>query len=239
VLIVGMPRSGTTLAEQILSSHPGVAAGGEMHIWNRRGAMFEQAGASGTEPAYVQELAEAYLRWISALAPEAVRVTDKMPFNFLWTGLIHLAFPRAVIVHCQRQPIDVALSVHQTHFSPLVDLPTGGKDLVFYYRQYERLMAHWRAVLPADRFLELRYEELIANPEPITRRLIAFCGLPWDDACLHPERNQRVVKTASKWQARQPVYRSSVDRWRRYEPWLGELRELLPPAIAAPAAAGQ
>ena len=137
------------------------------------------------------------------------------------------------------EALRLIVSVHQTHFSPLVDLPTGGKDLVFYYRQYERLMAHWRAVLPADRFLELRYEELIANPEPITRRLIAFCGLPWDDACLHPERNQRVVKTASKWQARQPVYRSSVDRWRRYEPWLGELRELLPPAIAAPAAAGQ
>ncbi len=231
VLIVGMPRSGTTLVEQIVSCHPDVAAGGEMHFWNRRGAMFEAAGALGTESAFIKTAAEDYLRWIRARAPaDVTRITDKMPFNFVWAGLIHLVFPRATIIHCQRRPIDTALSIHQTHFSPLIDFPTGGKDLVFYYREYERVMAHWRRVLPPDRLLELRYEELIADSEAITRRLIAFCGLPWDDACLRPEHNQRVVKTASKWQARQPVYRSSVERWRRYEPWLGELRELLEPA---------
>jgi len=105
-------------------------------------------------------------------------------------------------------------------------------DLVFFYRQYERLMDHWRRALRSNRFTEAEYEALIANPEAETRRLIAFCGLDWDDACLAPDQNQRVVKTWSMWQARQPVYNTSVERWRRYEPWLGELRELLPAAEA-------
>ena len=235
VMIVGMPRSGTTLVEQIVSCHPSVTAGGELHFWNRRGAMFEQAGASGTEREFVQTAAEDYLRLIRELAPAAeIRITDKMPFNFLWAGLIHLAFPRASIIHCQRRPIDTALSIHQTFFSPQIDFPTGGEDLVFYYREYEKLMAHWRRVLPSDRFLELRYEELIGDPHAMIRRLITFCGLPWDDACLHPERNQRIIKTASKWQARQAVHQNSVERWRHYEPWLGELRTLACPATVAP-----
>ncbi|MGC9956605.1 sulfotransferase family protein, partial [Roseiarcus sp.] len=101
-------------------------------------------------------------------------------------------------------------------------------DLAFFFRQYERLMEHWRRALPADRFTEVQYETLIADREAETRRLIAFCGLDWDEACLAPERNQRAVKTESLWQARQPVYTTSVERWRRYEPWLGELRTLLP-----------
>ena len=142
--------------------------------------MFEAAGALGTEFAFIKTAAEDYLRWIRARAPaDVTRITDKMPFNFVWAGLIHLVFPRATIIHCQRRPIDTALSIHQTHFSPLIDFPTGGKDLVFYYREYERVMAHWRRVLPPDRLLELRYEQLIADLEAITRRLIAFCGLPW------------------------------------------------------------
>jgi hypothetical protein len=106
-------------------------------------------------------------------------------------------------------------------------------DLVFQFRQYERLMDHWRRVLPSDRFTEVQYETLIADREAETRRLIAFLGLEWDEACLAPEQNTRVVQTASVWQARQPVYKTSVERWRRYEPWLGELRELLPEAKAA------
>jgi hypothetical protein len=103
-------------------------------------------------------------------------------------------------------------------------------DLVFYYRQYERLMDHTRRLLPPDRFTEVDYENLIADREAETRRLIAFCGLEWDQACLSPERNSRLVNTASRWQARQPVYATSIERWRRYEPWLGELRSLLPSA---------
>jgi hypothetical protein len=150
-----------------------------------------------------------------------------MPFNFLWAGLIHLAFPRATIIHCRRAAVDTALSIHQTHFHPGLAFPTGGAELAAYFRSYQRLMDHWRSVLPPDRFIEVDYEELTSEPEPVIRRIVAACGLPWNEACLRPERNPRRVNTPSKWQARQPIYRNSVGRWRRYEPWLGPLRELV------------
>lgn len=154
-------------------------------------------------------------------------MTDKMPFNFLWAGLIHLAFPRATIVHCRRAAVDTAVSIHQTYFHPGLAFPTGGAELVAYIRGYQRLVDHWRRVLPGDRFIKVDYEELTGSPEPVIRRIIAACGLKWHDGCLHPERNPRAVRTPSKWQTRQPIYGSSVARWRRYEPWLGPLRELV------------
>jgi tetratricopeptide (TPR) repeat protein len=227
VLIVGMPRSGTTLVEQIVSSHPEVDAGGELNFWNERGAAWHQAGPAGANAPFIGQAAAEYLGVLRAIGPKAARVTDKMPFNFLWAGLIHLAFPRATIVHCRRAAIDTALSIHQTHFHPGLAFPTGGAELVAYFRSYRRLTDHWRRVLPPDRFIEVDYEELTRAPEPVIRRIIAGCGLAWDDACLCPERNPRAVKTPSKWQARQPIYRNSVERWRRYEPWLGPLRALL------------
>jgi hypothetical protein len=153
-------------------------------------------------------------------------VTDKNPFNFLHLGAIRLALPGSRAIHCRRDPIDTCLSIYFTRFATPLAFAYDRSDLVFYYRQYERLMAHWRALIPTDRLLEIDYEALIADREPLTRRMIAFCGLPWDDACLAPEGNSRLVRTASIWQARQPVYRTSVERWRRYEPWLGELRQL-------------
>ena len=226
VLIMGMPRSGTTLVEQIISNHPQAAAGGELYFWNQRGAEWCCSSAAGTEAPYLAKAAADYLSLLRAIAPAAARVTDKMPFNFLWAGLIHAAFPRATILHCRRAQVDTALSIHQTHFHPSLAFPTGGAELVAYFRSYERLMAHWRSVLPAERFLEVEYEELTREPEPIIRRIIAACGLAWHDACLRPECNPRRVNTPSKWQARQPIYRTSVARWRRYEPWLGPLRAL-------------
>jgi hypothetical protein len=227
ILIVGMPRSGTTLVEQILSSHPGVSAGGELNFWRERGVAFHRAGAAGTEAAFLHEAAADYLAVLRAIGPTATRVTDKMPFNFIWAGLIHLAFPRATIVHCRRAAIDVALSIHQTNFSPLLSFPTGGADLVAYFRGFERLTDHWRRVLPAECFVEVGYDSLTGAPEAEITRLVAACGLPWDAACLHPEQNGRIVKTPSKWQARQPINRSSVERWRRYEPFLGALGALV------------
>jgi tetratricopeptide (TPR) repeat protein len=230
ILIIGMPRSGTTLVEQIISSHPAVRAGGELNFWNERGAAWHRAGAaaaSDEEAAFLRQAASDYLGQLRAIGPKAARVTDKMPFNFLWAGLVHLALPRATIVHCRRAAIDTALSIHQTLFHASLAFPTGGAKLVAYFRSYERLIAHWRCVLPADRFIELDYEELTGDPHPVIRRLIAGCGLAWDDACLHPERNPRAVKTPSKWQTRQPINRHSVERWRRYQPWLGPLRALL------------
>jgi tetratricopeptide (TPR) repeat protein len=231
VLIVGMPRSGTTLVEQIVSMHPEVAAGGELNFWNERGALWRRSGAAGNQTPFLAKAASDYLRVLRTvaprLAPGVARVTDKMPFNFLWAGLIHVAFPRATIIHCRRAAVDTALSIHQTHFHPSLAFPTGGAELVAYFRGYQRLIDHWRSVLPADRFIEVDYEDLTREPEPVIRRIIAACGLAWHDACLRPECNPRAVKTPSKWQTRQPIYRTSVARWRRYEPWLGPLRALV------------
>ncbi|HTV64013.1 MAG TPA: sulfotransferase [Bryocella sp.] len=227
VLIVGMPRSGTTLVEQIVSSHPQAGAGGELHFWNQRGTAWHSSDTAGIERRFLAGTAAEYLGVLGAIAAKAARVTDKMPFNFLWAGLIHMAFPRATIIHCRRAAVDTALSIHQTHFHPSLPFPTGGAELVAYFRGYQRLMDHWRSVLPADRFIEVDYEELTREPEPMIRRIITACGLAWHDACLHPECNPRRVNTPSKWQARQPIYRNSVGRWRRYEPWLGPLRALV------------
>jgi tetratricopeptide (TPR) repeat protein len=227
ILIVGMPRSGTTLVEQILSAHRQVGAGGELPFWNERGGAWEQAGGDPLNPSVVTALARQYLGLLRRIAPGAARVTDKMPFNFQWAGLVHAALPRATIIHCRRSPIDTALSIHQTHFSHRMSFPTGDAALVGYIRAYERLCAHWRRVLPPERFIEIDYEALVADPEPAIRRLIGACGLEWDEACLRPDRNGRVVRTASKWQARQPIYRTAVERWRVYAPWLGALRKLL------------
>ncbi len=227
VLIIGMPRSGTTLVEQIISMHPEVGAGGELNFWNERGVAWHRSGGGGNETSFIAKAAADYLRVLRAIAPKATRVTDKMPFNFLWAGLIHLAFPRATIIHCRRAAVDTALSIHQTYFHPTLAFPTGGAELVTYFRSYQRLMNHWRSLLPADRFFEVDYEDLTREPEPIIRRMIAACGLPWHDACLRPESNPRAVQTPSKWQTRQPIYRTSIARWRRYEPWLGPLRTLV------------
>jgi tetratricopeptide (TPR) repeat protein len=227
VLIIGMPRSGTTLVEQIVSSHPEVGAGSELNFWNERGAEWHRAGAVGTKTPFLAKAAADYLGVLRAIAPTATRVTDKMPFNFLWVGLIHLAFPHATFIHCRRGAADTALSIHQTFFHHALAFPTGGAELVEYFRSYQRLTDHWRSVLPADRFIEVDYEDLTRAPEPGIRRIIAACGLPWHDACLRPECNPRAVNTPSKWQTRQPIYRTSVARWRRYEPWLGPLRALV------------
>ncbi len=227
VLIIGMPRSGTTLVEQIVSMHPEVGAGGELNFWNERGAAWHRNAAQGNEKSFLAKAAADYLKLLRSIDSKAARVTDKMPFNFLWAGLIHLAFPRSIIIHCRRGAIDTAVSIHQTHFNPGLAFPTGGSELVDYFRCYRRITDHWRRVLPPDRFLEVDYEELTRDPEPIIRRMIAAFGFAWNDACLRHEHNPRAVKTPSKWQTRQPIYRTSVARWKRYEPWLGPLQELI------------
>ena len=223
ILIMGLPRSGTTLLEQMLSAHPAIGGAGELAFWNAYGPQWEAAPGGG----FFARARGEYLRVLRAAAPKAGFVTDKMPLNFQWAGLIHATIPSAVIIHCRRAPIAAALSIHQTHFSPRMPMPTGGAALVDYIRAARRLCAHWRAVLPPARYIEVDYEDLVAAPAPALNRLLHACGLPWDDACLHPERNARVVRTASKWQARQPVHATAVARWRNYEPVLGALRPLL------------
>ena len=226
ILIVGMPRSGSTLTEQILSSHPDIRAGGELQFWQAFDKEVDPLRLTATSEA-TRHIADDYLAVLRAHGSDAKRVTDKLLDNFVRLGLIHRIFPNATIIHCRRHPIDNALSMFTTK---LVEADaayiSNRSDLVFAYRQYQRLMAHWREVLPSDRFVEVDYEALVADPEPQARRLISACGVGWNDACLAPHQNRRRIETASLWQARQPIYRTSVERWRRYEPWLGELREL-------------
>lgn len=225
ILIVGMPRSGTTLVEQIISAHPAAVGGGELPFWvSRVQNLRSEADLDGD---FIQQAALAYLERLREISPDAARVTDKNPFNFMSAGLIHLAFPRAAIIHCRRRPIDTVLSIHQTHFSAGLRFPTGGEDLVGYYRAYEVLTAHWRRMIPSDRLLEIEYETLTADPEGVIPQIIAHAGLAWDDRCLRPQDNARLVKTPSRWQVRNAINRGSVDRWRRYEPWLGPLAALL------------
>jgi hypothetical protein len=226
ILIVGLPRSGTTLVEQMLSAHPQVRAGGELSFWNERGSAWEQADSEVMRSRLLDSSAADFIQLLRSVAASAARVTDKMPLNFQWAGLIHLALPRATIIHCRRSPLDTALSIHQTHFNPRLLFPTGGAALVGFIRAYRRLCAHWRRVLPPERFLEIDYEALVESPEPLVRRALSAAGLSWNAACLSPERNNRTVKTASKWQARQPIYRHAIGRWRSYEPWLGSLQAL-------------
>jgi tetratricopeptide (TPR) repeat protein len=229
ILIVGMPRSGSTLTEQILSSHPEIAARGELEFWGVRDTPQRNIWSIVSTLEAARRLADDYLAALRAHEPCAKRVTDKSLSNFMRLGLLHRVFPNAILIHCRRHPIDTALSIFTTNFeaAKFAYMSRRG-DLVFYYRQYQRLMAHWRQVLPPDRFVEVDYEALVTEPEPHVRRLVSVCGLEWNDACLAPHRNPRRITTASVWQARQPIYRTSVERWRRYEPWLGELRELAP-----------
>jgi tetratricopeptide (TPR) repeat protein len=225
VFVLGMPRSGTTLIERFISSHPEVGGGGERSFWNQNAPAWVGA-ATGQIAARAESLRGKYLRMLRGIAPDALRVTDKMPFNFLWVGLVHVLLPKARIVHCRRNPVDTCLSIYSTYFAEHWGFASDRGDLAAYYRQYARLMDHWRTVIPADRMIDVDYEQAIAAPVETARQLIAFCGLEWDPACLRPDRNPDAVRTASRWQARQPVYRTSVERWRNYEPWLGELRGL-------------
>jgi tetratricopeptide (TPR) repeat protein len=226
VFVLGMPRSGTTLIERFISSHPQVGGGGERSFWNQNAPACVGA-ATAKLAARAEGLRGSYLSLLRGIAPGALRVTDKMPFNFLWVGLVHVLLPKARIVHCLRNPVDTCLSIYSTYFAEHWGFASDRGDLAAYYRQYVRLMDHWRTVLPADRMIDVDYEQAIAAPEETAQRLIAFCGLEWDPACLSPDRNPDGVRTASRWQARQPIYRTSVERWRNYEQWLGELRGLL------------
>ena len=229
VFVVGMPRSGTSLVEQILSSHPEVAGGGERPFWADRDPV---AGRGAPIGLMQGATAQACLAELDAIATDRSRVVDKNPYNFFAAGLVHLVFPNAVIFHCRRAGIDSCLSIFSNSFAPRTQFSTAPDDLVFYYRQYERLPDHWREVLPSDRWIDVDYRALVEDPEPLVRRMVAALGLAWDPACLEPESNDRPVRTLSLWQVRQPINAHGLDRWRRYEPWLGPLKALAPELVA-------
>lgn len=226
IFIVGMIRSGTTLLDQIVSSHPAVASGGELRFWMEEG---RRLAVRETVPSRqdLDGLTGDYVQYARLLAGAEERFTDKMPLNFGYLGLIHLAMPNARFLHIRRHPVDIALSIWTTFFGQGPLFAYDKSQIVGYFREYQRAMEFWRKALPADRLMELDYEHLIADPSAVVPQVIEFCGLPWDEACLRHEENRSAINTPSRWQARQPIYRTSVERWRRYEPWLGEFAELL------------
>ena len=170
LLIVGLPRSGTTLVEQIISSHPRVAAGGERSFWVKRASAWGIADATYLSPEMAHDLAGEYLAQLRRIGPTATRITDKQPFNLLNLGIIHLLLPKARIIQCRRHPVDTCLSLYFTNFRQVIGFATDKADLADGYQLYARLMDHWRTVLPSDRFLEVHYEDLIADREAVTRR---------------------------------------------------------------------
>jgi hypothetical protein len=223
VLVVGMPRSGTSLVEQIIASHPQAWGAGELDFWQI--AARGHARDVPDEPRR-RRLAEDYLKVLTRHSAGALRVVDKTPANSDYLGLIHAVFPRAHIIHMQRDPIDTCLSCYFHQFPPAVNYSLELADLAHYYREHRRLMDHWRSVLPANAFLEVPYAGLTADQEGWSRRIIEFIGLPWDERCLAFEKTVRPVNTASVWQVRQKMYGTSVGRWRHYEKFIGPLRGL-------------
>jgi tetratricopeptide (TPR) repeat protein len=227
ILIIGMIRSGTTLTDQIVSSHSCVSSAGEQPFWKLEGVRLTSQWVQGEiDPEDIRYLEENYLAVLRGIGGPAARITDKQPLNYEFLGLIHMVFPRAKFIHIRRNPVDTCLSIYTTHFGGGPNFAYKKENIVFHYREYLRLMEHWRKVLPAASLLEVNYEELISNREEVVRNILEFLELPWDESCLHHDKNAYAVATPSRWQARQPVYSTSVDRWRRYEPWLGPLLEL-------------
>jgi hypothetical protein len=228
VFIIGMPRSGTSLTEQILASHPAVFGAGEIAFW--AAAFVEYCRVDpGTEAGanLTARLRHDYLERLTARSGDSPRVVDKMPANFLYAGLIHQVFPRAKIIHVRRHPVDTCLSIYFQNFSNMGPWVNDLESLAHYFGEYRRISHHWRSVLPPTSLLEIPYEALIEDQETWTRRMLDFVGLPWDPRCLEFHTTDRAVITASKWQVRQKLYAGSVARWKNYQPFLGALRPLL------------
>jgi hypothetical protein len=248
VFIVGMPRSGTTLAEQILASHPNVFGAGEINDFQKAilalggdaaGALGSPEVASLLSPDELQRIGAGYVARLGAMAPEATRIVNKTPENFRFLGLIHRALPNARIIHTRRDPVDTCLSCFSKLFFENLPFAYDLGELGRYYRAYDALMAHWRALLPQETLLEVQYEEVVDDLEGQARRIVAHCGLEWDPRCLDFHETERPVRTASVAQVRQPIYASAVGRWRPYEPFLGPLlSELAPMGASASLADG-
>ncbi|CCD83988.1 tetratricopeptide repeat-containing sulfotransferase family protein [Bradyrhizobium sp. ORS 285] len=247
IFIVGMPRSGTTLMEQVLASHSKVFGAGELETF--KDLVGECATRQKVVPNYpdlvmllppeeMTKLGQEYTARVRILAPEAERIVDKMPLNFLFVGLIHAAFPRARIINTRRDPLDNCISCYQLLFTGAQPFAYDLTELGHYYRGYEGVMEHWHKVLPPGVLIDVQYEDMVDDLEGVARRVLDHCGLDWEDACLDFHRTERTVRTASLMQVREPIYRRAIGSWRRYEKHLGPLRQALgldevPPAAEA------
>ena len=229
VFICGMFRSGTTLIEQVLGSHPSITTGGELVYFPRRVAadiVPYPAALASIAPAVLQAIGSGYLDYLRESFPGAARVTDKRPDNFLYLGLIKALFPRARIVYASRNVLDNALSLWAQNLDARFDYANDLRHIVHYNAQLQRLMAHWGTLFGED-ILELNYDRFVADQRPQTARLLGFCGLDWSDAALRFHERDSPVRTASLWQVRQPLYQRSSGRWRHYRAELGELLDYL------------
>jgi Flp pilus assembly protein TadD len=227
IFVVGMPRSGTTLTEQILASHPDVSGAGELPYWPDLATRAYDAHSRIYRQERAKRLGRLYLDALTRIGPKRERIVDKNPFNSAHIGLLHALYPKARFINCRRHPVDNCLSLYFANFRYAPSYVHERSNLVFAYREHVRLMAHWKDVIPPDRFLEISYEDIVLRQEATTRNLIQFCGLEWDNRCLYPDQHERIVMTASQWQVRQPVYLTSVDRWKKYQNSLGEFAQLL------------
>ena len=233
IFIVGMPRSGTSLIEQILASHPAVHGAGELpFISNLVNELQRQTGTpypqfmTDITADQIHDMGQKYLKLLQGISKSARFITDKLPHNFLFIGLIHAALPDAKIIHCTRDPMDTCLSIYFHNFNSNHPYSNDLASLGQYYRGYEALMEHWRGLL-GGQLWEVRYEDLIQRQEDSTRALLAHCGLEWSDDCLEFHKTKRIVNTPSYDQVRKPIYRSSLERWRNYEAHLTPLKQSL------------
>ncbi|MEZ0224838.1 MAG: sulfotransferase [Alphaproteobacteria bacterium] len=232
VFILGMPRSGTTLIEQIISSHSAVHGAGELHDLGQAINDVTGAPAVGNYMQWVKDadaktlsrIGETYVTKLRARDPKALRITDKMPGNFFYVGLIHKILPKAKIIHSMRNPMDTCFSNYSRLFNETMVFAYDLQELGRYYNNYKRMMDHWHAVLPKGTILDVSYEELVEDQEAQSRKLLEFCGLDWQDACLEFHKNDRPVKTASIAQVRKPMYKNSIARWERFGKHLAPLR---------------
>ena len=233
IFIVGMLRSGTTLTEQILASHPAVFGAGELTFWGAESATAITSASAVDAPEInvsddmLARLGNGYLELLRHVSSDALRVVDKLPTNFLFLGLIHAALPNARIIHMRRNPIDTCLSIYFQHFEAANTYANDLEDLAHYTFEYRRLMQHWRTVLPVNAMLEVPYEGLVEDPAAWSRKMLDFIDVPWDPRCLDFHQTARAVVTASKWQVRQKISTASVERWRHYEKFVGPLKPLL------------
>lgn len=231
IFIVGMPRSGTSLAEQVLASHPDVFGAGELenmhNIVQKIGSELEPKNnyplcLDNMTSDYATQLANEHIKTLQELSPESAYIVDKMPHNFLGLGVINLLFPKATVIQCKRSSVDTCLSIYFQHFNKHHSYSNNLNMLGKYYGLYADLMEHWKKALDLN-IIELEYEKVIANPEEEMRNLLDRCGIKWNPSCLKFYENKRTVMTPSYDQVRRPIYTSSVAKWKKYEHNLSDL----------------
>jgi len=235
IFIIGMARSGTSLVEQIISSHPQVGAAGEVPLLGELANALARSEATGPgmpemfdslPEERARQLATDFLTGLARRVPGYVYITEKFPATYQLLGLAHMLLPEAKFIHVMRDPRDICLSCYFQNFRQGQGYANDLGDAAHYYQQYERLMNHWKKSADID-MLEVRYEDLVEQQEELTRKMIDHCGLPWDDACLNFHKARRTVRTASEWQVREPIYKRSVARWKRYEKHIGPMIDVL------------